>query len=121
MATVTVTDDLVRIGLSRFERMVGFLRDQEIPLGAIRRVTVEDDPIRALAGLRAPGLNVPRGSRIGTWRGGGRGRRQMVRVRSGQQALRIDAEGLGYATYLVGADDAGALADLISARRAAAG
>lgn len=114
MATVTVTDDVVRIELTRFEKIAGILRDQEIPVGSITAVAFEPDPIRAVRGIRAPGMALPRRTMIGTWRG--RGRRRFVRVRRGEPGVRIEAEGQRYDTYLVGTPGADALATELERR-----
>ena len=116
MARIDVTDEAVVIRLSTFEKVAGLLGDQEIPLAAVTDVEVVSDPLTAMRGLRAPGLAVPGRTRIGTWRGGGR--RQMVRVRAGRQAVRIGADGQRFDSYLVDAYDPAAVADAI---RAAAG
>ena len=74
----------------------------------------EPDPVHAVRGIRAPGLALPRRTKIGTWRGGGR--KRFVRVRRGEPGVRIEAEGQPYHSYLVGTPDAEALVARLQGR-----
>lgn len=114
MAEVTVDGAAVRIGLTRFEKIAGLLRDQQIPIGSVTGVDVEPEPRAALRGLRAPGLAVPGRTMIGTWRG--RGHKMMVRIRRAAPAVRITAEGAPFDAYLVSVDDAEGIAERIRER-----
>lgn len=116
MATIDIDDEWIHIQLTRFEKIAGILRDQRIAVSSVTDVAVVDDPLCGMKGLRAPGLHFPGWTKIGTWRGDGR--RQFVRVRRGEPAVRIDADAERYHTYLVSVDDPDATVSAIEARRA---
>jgi hypothetical protein len=103
MAQITVTRDEVRIHFTLGERIGGLIRDQRIPLAAIRGLVVEASPVDAVRGMRAPGLSLPGRRKIGTWRA--RGHKHLICVRRGQPAVRIESAGTRFDGYLVGADD----------------
>jgi hypothetical protein len=113
MATITIDGDDVMLTFTRFERLLGLIHDQRIPLRSITEVTQVPVGLTATEGWRAPGFGVPGRSKIGTWRGAGR--KMLVRVQRDQPAVRIDADGQRYHAYLIGADDAIGSADAISA------
>jgi len=115
MATITVIDDTVHIDLTAAEKVAGLLRSQRIPLSAISAARVEPRPLEAVQGMRAPGLALPGSKKIGTWRASGG--KQFVVARRGQGAVRIDATGQRWATYLVATDDADAVVAAIERER----
>jgi hypothetical protein len=59
---VRVTEDSIEVLLSRWEKVLGLMKDIRVPLADVGDVTVVDDPIRAAlgtglkAGLRLPWL-----------------------------------------------------------------
>jgi hypothetical protein len=59
---VRVTEDTIEVLLSRWEKVLGLMKDIRVPLADIGDVTLVDDPIRAAlggglkAGLRLPWL-----------------------------------------------------------------
>ena len=108
MATLRVTPATVTVSLTRAERFWGLVRDLEVDRAAVRGAEVVAEPLSAVRGVRAPGLDWPRRRKIGTWRR--RGEKTLVSVRRGQPAVRLRLEGARYDTVLVGADDAAALA-----------
>lgn len=95
------------------EKILGLVRDLEVPLSAVRSVAVEADGVRATRGLRAPGLALPGLRKIGTWRS--RGHRALVCVRRDQPALLITLAGHRYSELLIGADDAEGIAESLRA------
>jgi hypothetical protein len=113
MALVQLTPTAVTVRLTRGEKVAGLLRDLTVPLAAIRSVDVVHDPLRAVPGLRAPGLSLPGRRKIGTWRRSGE--RAYVSVRRDQPALRLGLSGQHYSTVLVGTDDAARLAGELAA------
>lgn len=116
MSTVCVDGDVVRVQLSRAEKVAGLVRDQEIPLAAVHAVDVIGDPMAAPSGIRAPGLSFPGRRKVGTWRG--RGRREFVCVRRGEPAVELIVEGGPYDRYLLGTPQAQAVATRIAAHLA---
>lgn len=108
MTEVVVTADSIIVRFSRSEKLLGLVRDTEIPLSAVREVAVVPDGEKATTGLRAPGLAIPGRRKIGTWRG--RGRRALVSVSGKEPALRLSLSGHRYDEVLVGTPGATALA-----------
>ncbi len=112
MATIDTTPRTLRVSLTRAEKVLGLLRDLEVPLTAVRSVAVVPDGLAAARGLRAPGLGLPGLRLIGTWRR--RGSRSFVSVRRGP-AVRLELSGRRFDTVLVSADDAAAVAASVAA------
>ncbi|SFL33387.1 hypothetical protein [Geodermatophilus ruber] len=108
MATLRTTPQTLTVSLSRAEKLLGLLRDLEVPRSAVREVTVVPDGLTATRGLRAPGLALPGVRQVGTWRG--RGEKTLVSVRRGQPAVRVRLTGQRFDTLLLGTDDAAAVA-----------
>jgi hypothetical protein len=117
MATIHTTPGTLRVSLTRAERVLGLLRDLEVPLDAVRSVDVVPDGLAAARGLRAPGLGLPGRRKIGTWRRWGS--RTLVSVGRGP-AVRLVLSGRRVDTVLVGADDAPRVAAAIGAAIGAA-
>jgi hypothetical protein len=115
MATVTTTPQTLRLTLTRGEKVLGLLRDLDVPRSAVESVEVVPDGLAAVRGLRAPGLGLPGVRAIGTWRR--RGEKSLVTVRRGQPAVRVRLTGQRFDTLLVGADDAATLAGALTAGR----
>ncbi|MEU4422081.1 hypothetical protein AB0F81_15760 [Actinoplanes sp. NPDC024001] len=112
MAHVEVTADRVRIQLTPGEKVAGLRGDLDLPRTAIRAAQVVPDGPAAVSGLRAPGLAVPRRTKIGTWRG--RGSRSFAVVRRGQPTLCLSLTGERYDRVLVSTPDAADLATALS-------
>jgi hypothetical protein len=108
MATVTTTPQALRVTLTTAEKVLGLLRDLEVPRSSVTSVEAVADGLAATHGLRAPGLGLPGVRKIGTWRA--RGEKSLVSVRRGQPAVRVRLAGQRFDTLLVGADDAAAVA-----------
>lgn len=115
MTTVHVADDALQVRLTTFEKIAGLLGDLDVPLSAVRTATAVPDGVRAVRGLRAPGLAVPGWRRIGTWRG--RGAKRYVAVRSGEPALHVRLSGARYDEVLVTTARAQDLAVRLGRRR----
>ncbi|MGY1697915.1 hypothetical protein ACI780_23710 [Geodermatophilus sp. SYSU D00814] len=114
MATIQTTPQTLSVSLTRTEKVLGLLRDLEVPRAAVRSVEVVPDGLAAARGLRAPGLGLPGRRLIGTWRR--RGTRAFVSVRRGP-AVRLHLTGQRFDTVLVSADDAAAVAADVAAHR----
>ena len=104
MARLDLTRDTVHLRLTTGEKLGALSGDVHIPRRAITGVEVVDEPLRAMRGLRAPGLALPGVVKAGTWRGGGRGR-QFVAVRKGRRGVRVSLHGHRYDEVLVAVDD----------------
>jgi hypothetical protein len=117
MVDVATTPEALSVHLTRREKVAGLLRDLTVPWTAVASVGVEDDGLRAVRGVRAPGLALPRRTKIGTWRR--RTGPAMVVVRAGVPTLRIGLTGEKYDELLVSHPDAHELAREISRRSAA--
>jgi hypothetical protein len=115
MALLQLRPPVLSVRLTRAEKILGLLRDVEVPLAAVHEVEVVTDALSAPRGLRAPGLGLPGVRKIGTWRGGGR--KTLVSVRRGQPAVRVRLAGQRWDELLVGADDAPAIAAALTAAR----
>ena len=102
MSSIAVTEDRLTVRLSRLDRVLGLLRDQDVPRSAITGVDVVADGIAAVRGVRAPGLALP-GRRVGTWRS--RRTKSLVDVRRLQPAVRVRLTGHRYDELLLGTDE----------------
>ena len=114
MTQVRMTDGRLTARLQRWERVAGLLGDLDVPVTAVTAAEAVPDGTAALQGVRAPGLALPGGPRIGTWRG--RRARRWVAVRPGQPALRVRLEGQRWDEVLVTTADAEQLADALRTR-----
>jgi len=118
MATLTIHDDVLFLRLTRAEKVLGLLRDLDVPLSSVVSADVVADGRDAIRGVRAPGYAMPGHRYIGTWRGAGR---RLVDVRPGRPALRVRLDGQRYDELLVQVDDAAALAERLAPRPAPRG
>jgi hypothetical protein len=112
MAHLTLSDEEIRIELSRWEKIVGLMGDRTIPRAAVTEVALETEPLGATRGMRAPGLGVPGRIKIGTWRG--RGRRMFVCVRRSVPAVRIETVGLDRDAFLVSVPNAAGVVNALT-------
>jgi hypothetical protein len=108
MALISMTNDELRLELTRSEKLAALHGDVRVPRSAVRDIRVDDDPLGAVRGLRAPGLGLPGSKKIGTWRG--RGHRQFVVARQGMPAVRVRLEGTTFDELIVSTPDAEAVA-----------
>ncbi|MCE5288185.1 MAG: hypothetical protein LLG14_02985 [Nocardiaceae bacterium] len=111
MAQISVDRSHVKITLSAFEKISGFLGDLEVPRSAVQTVSVVENGFRALRGMRAPGLGMPFVRAIGTWRG--RGYKDFVSVSRGP-ALVLELAGQKFARAIVTVRDPEAVAAALS-------
>ena len=114
MALLHVRPPVLSLELTRTEKVLGLLRDVEIPLSAVRDAKVVDDAVGTPRGWRV-GLGLPGLRRIGIWRH--TGQKTLVSVRRGQPAVRVRLEGERWDELLIGDDDAEAVAAAIVAAR----
>ena len=105
MSRLTIVDQRLCLRFSRTEKVLGILRDLDVPLDRV----VSADPLReswwrVVRGWRV-GLSLPGVRLLGTWRS--RGLRQLVDLRRGQPSLRLALrEGSSYDEVLVSSPQA---------------
>jgi uncharacterized protein len=114
MASLTLNDQQLLLELSTREKIAGLHGDIEIALSDVQDVRVEPDPIKAIRGIRAPGLAIPGRTKIGTWRG--HGYRSFVVARRGVPAVRVGLATGKYDELLVSTPEAEQIADTLRAR-----
>lgn len=108
MRTIDVTDRCLRLRFTGRERLTGFVRDQDIPLTAVRSAAVVREGLAEVHGLRSPGLSWPGHTKIGTYRGAGA--RLLVCVRRGVPALSVQLADQPYTGLIVSTPGAVVLA-----------
>jgi hypothetical protein len=102
MTTTRVDDATLTVFFTTAEKVAGLLRDQRIPLTAVRAVEVVPDGLEVVRGLRAPGLALPGRRKLGTWRSGTG--RALVAVHGRRPAVRITLDGQRYTSLLITTD-----------------
>jgi hypothetical protein len=102
MTTLSVRDDTLTVSFTTGEKIAGLLRDQRIPLTAVRDVEVVPDGSAATSGVRAPGLALPGRRKLGTWRS--RTGKGLIAVDGHRPALRVTLTGHRYTSLLVSTD-----------------
>jgi len=100
MAQMDIEGDALQVRFSLFEKVFGLVADQRIPLSAITEAHAETNGLRAVHGLRAPGLGMPGVRKIGTWRGPGT--KTLVSVTHDQPALVLKLQGMKYDAVAIG-------------------
>jgi hypothetical protein len=114
MTTARVHDATLTVSFTTAEKIAGLVRDQHIPLSAVRAVEVVPDGLEAARGLRAPGLALPGRRKIGTWRSSAG--KSLVAVHGHRPAVHLTVEGQRYATLLITTDAPEELAASLSHR-----
>jgi hypothetical protein len=102
MATISVENGTLRVIFPLKEKLLGLVRDQEIPVSSVtgaRPVGRWRDDLRGLrVGLGLPGVWL-----LGTWVG--RGHRQLVALRRHRPAVYVSLRGEKYDELLIETDD----------------
>lgn len=98
MATLEIDDTTLTVQLTRGEKIAGLLGDVTVPRSAVSGVSVVENGLKGLRGMRAPGTGMPGVAAIGTWRG--KGRKEYVVARR-RPALRIELTGQPYAALVL--------------------
>jgi hypothetical protein len=100
MSHLTVVGGRLQLQFSRAEKVLGLLRDLDVPLDGIESAdSLRESWWRAVRGWRV-GFSLPRFRLLGTWRK--RRQRQLVDLRRGQPSLRLTLrEGAAYDEVLV--------------------
>ena len=71
VATLEITQDVLRLRMSRTERLAGLHTDITVPVSDVISITAVDDPWTTMRGMRAPGPGIPKVLMIGTTRTSG--------------------------------------------------
>src|SRR3712207_1111351 len=100
--TPQLTDGVLEIRFSAWEKLAGLLRDLRVPLASVSSVEVIPDGLTAFRGVRAPGLSLPGLCHLGTWRGSDG--KTLVAVRRGQAAVRVGLQGERGTGLVLGVD-----------------
>jgi hypothetical protein len=106
MATITADATTVRVTFPTKEKLLGLVRDYEVPVSSVsgaRLVGTWRDDVR---GLRV-GLGIPGVWLLGTWIG--RHHRQLVALRKNKPAVYLELRGEKYDELLIETDDPGAI------------
>ncbi|CAN3128710.1 Bacterial Pleckstrin-like y domain-containing protein [Mycobacterium sp. smrl_JER01] len=98
----------LELRLTLGEKIAGLHGDIRVPLSAVTAIEVVDEPLPAVAGVRAPGLHWPGRTKIGTWRR--KGRKTFAVARVGSPAVQIELDGENYDRLVVSVADAQASA-----------
>ncbi|KRE31707.1 hypothetical protein ASG82_01605 [Mycobacterium sp. Soil538] len=111
MAELRRNGDHLEVRLTVTEKIAGLRGNIRVPTSAVAAVTVADQPLAALAGVRAPGLHLPGRTKIGTWRHAGR--KTFAVARRGVPAVRVDLVGQRYDHLVISQPDAVSVADAV--------
>ena len=103
MASISVSDDVVHVSLSPFEKLGALHDDVFVPRAAVVDAVVLEHPLRELRGIRAPGTGWPGVIALGTWRR--RGGKDFVAVRRATCGVRVDLDGVEFDRLVVSCDD----------------
>lgn len=96
-------NDLV-LELTGAERLWALRRRAvRVPLSSVRSAEVVAEPLRAVRGLRAPGLHLPGFSKIGTWRR--RGGRTFAVARAGRPGVHVRLAGQPFTDLVASLDE----------------
>ena len=107
MTTLQISGTALQVRFTPLEKVLGLVRDHDVPLSSVVTATLADDGLAAARGIRAPGLGIPGRRKLGTWRGRGR---TLVSARRGQPAVVLELDGQRFVRMVLGADDAHDLA-----------
>jgi hypothetical protein len=117
MAELTREGDELVVRLTRGERVEGLHGDLRFPASAVRTVTVLNDAMAAVHGIRAPGTDVPGVVKVGTYHS--RGRTTFVAVHHHtRRGVRVTLEGAEYDELIVSCHEPETVAALVSAEAA---
>jgi len=107
MTQIAITRDRIQVRLSRIERLAAATRGIDLPLASITDVQVEEQPRRALHGIRV-GTSIPGSTKLGRWYR--RGEKDFVAFGRGERALVITFTGERWSRLILGCEDAVAVA-----------
>ena len=108
MATLTIQDGELVVGLSRWEKAGALHGDVRVPLRSVEDVSVSAQPFADLRGMRAPGTGWPRVIALGTFRYSGN--KDFAALYRRKRAVIVRLRDAGFRRLLIAADDAEAVA-----------
>lgn len=108
MAELHRSGDHVEVRLTLIEKIAGLRGNIRVPASAVTAVEVAEQPLAAVAGVRAPGFHLPGRTKIGTWRHAGR--KTFAVARRGVPAVRVDLVGQRYDRLVISRPDAATVA-----------
>ena len=111
MAELRRNGDQLEVRLTVTEKIAGLRGNIRVPASAVAAVEVADQPLSAVAGVRAPGLHLPGRTKIGTWRHAGR--KTFAVARRGVPAIRVDLVGQRYDRLVISQPDAATVAEAL--------
>jgi hypothetical protein len=110
MATITADAMTVRVAFATREKLLGLVRDYEVPTSSVTGARLVGSWKADVRGLRV-GLGLPGVWLLGTWIG--RGHRQLVALRRNRPAVYVSLRGEKYDELLIESEDpAGIIARL---------
>lgn len=118
MATLTLHDGELVLGLSGWEKAGALHGDIRVPLGNVTDVTVSAQPFRDLRGMRAPGAGLPGVIALGTFRY--HGGKEFAALYRRKAAVIVSLRDEPFARLLVSAEDPDAIAATITRSSGAA-
>ena len=115
MAEIRIEKDNLVVELSLAEKAESIHGDLTIPLPAITKVEILDNPFSHLRGIRVIGTSIPKVVAVGTWVGVGH--KSFVALHGHQNALQISLDEQSYDELIIGTDDPEATSLIISQAR----
>ncbi len=112
VAELSIVSSELIVHLSPLEKAEAAHGDLRFPTSSIANITVLDNAIQAVHGLRAPGAEIPGFLAVGTFRG--LTSKIFAAIHhSAPRGVKIDLEGEKYDTLVIGCEDPEAIAELI--------
>lgn len=104
MATLMRQGDTLVLRLTLIETVESLHGDLRVPISAVRSVTILENAIRAVHGLKFPGTRIPGFIAMGTFLSSDEKIFAMVHYRT-QRGIEICFTGTAFGTWIIGAKD----------------
>jgi len=114
VADLTIEGGDLVVALTKLERAESFHDDIRVPVSSVRSVTVIDDLLKEVHGVRAPGTGIPGVTMVGTLVSKG-DKTFAVIHHDGHRGVKITLEGQSFVQLLVGCADPESVAAAITA------
>lgn len=105
MATLIRDRETLVLQLTTLEKAEGLHGDLRIPWSAVQSITVLEDAIAAVHGLKAPGTGIPGIVAVGTYWGRD-GRTLAVVHHQTRRGVKVTLKAGSFGTLIIGAEDA---------------